>query len=43
MGKKNVKIVLNDLYKKSNSKKAFIEFQKYYENNKQIIRQEIEK
>ena len=42
MGKKNVKIVLNDLYKKSNSKKAFIEFQKYYENNKQIIRQEIE-
>lgn len=42
MGKKNVKIVLNDLYKKSNRKKAFIEFQKYYENNKQIIRQEIE-
>ena len=42
MGKKNVKTVMNDLYKKSYSKRAFIEFQKYYENNKQIIRQEIE-
>lgn len=42
MGKQNVKTVMNDLYKKSYSKKAFIEFQKYYENNKQIIRQEIE-
>lgn len=42
MGKQNVKTVMNDLYKKSYSKRAFIEFQKYYENNKQIIRQEIE-
>ena len=42
MGKKNVKTVMNDLYKKSYNKRAFIEFQKYYENNKQIIRQEIE-
>ena len=42
MGKPNVKTVMNDLYKKSYSKRAFIEFQKYYENNKQIIRQEIE-
>ena len=42
MGKQNVKTVMNDLYKKSYNKRAFIEFQKYYENNKQIIRQEIE-
>ena len=28
MGKQNVKTVMNDLYKKSYSKRAFIEFQK---------------
>ncbi len=42
LGKKNVKIVMEDLYKKTYNKKAYLEFKDYYENNKEFIRKEIE-
>lgn len=41
LGKKNVKFVMDDLYKKSYNKKLYLEFQKYYENNKELLKQQI--
>lgn len=33
---------MEDLYKKTYNKKAYLEFKDYYENNKEFIRKEIE-
>ena len=41
LGKKNVKVVMDDLYKKSYNKKIYFEFQKYYENNKELLKKQI--
>ena len=41
LGKKNEKVVMDDLYKKSYNKKIYFEFQKYYENNKELLKKQI--
>ena len=41
LGKKNVKNVIDDLYKNESNKKNYLEFRTYYENNKEFIHNRI--
>ena len=41
LGKKNVQNVMDDLYKNESSKKNYLEFRTYYENNKEFIHNRI--